>query len=223
MRIENADQFMTAFSVSRETAGRLETYAGLIATWQKAVNLVAPRTLTEVWHRHFADSAQLAALLPERPHALVDIGAGGGFPGLVLAVMLADCGRLSLSAGEGVQITLIESDQRKAAFLREAARQLSLPVNILSTRIENPATQSKLGYVDVVTARAVAPLDKLLALALPVLAQGGITIFPKGREALMEVAAARAAFEFEARLVPSRTEADARIVVVSRLEAIREG
>lgn len=215
--IRDAESFADAFHVKPESIQKLRTYAELLARWQKAVNLVAPATLTEVWHRHFTDSAQLAALIPTDAKRVVDFGSGGGFPALVLAVVLTD------RPGGGPKFTLIESDQRKAAFLREVARTLGLAVEILAARIENPETQLKVGTAEVVTARAFAPLERLFALALPILGPRSLLVLPKGRTAEAEIADARRAFAFDAELVPSRTEPDARIVLVRHLAARTEG
>ena len=128
-RIDSPEAFADFFVVSRETVDRLAIYERLLRQWQKAVNLVAPSTLGEIWHRHFADSAQLAALVPPTAKNLADLGSGAGFPGLVLAIMLAD--------RAGFRVRLIESGQRKAAFLAEVSRQVGVPVDILPTRIES--------------------------------------------------------------------------------------
>ena len=150
--IRTPDDFAAAFHVSRETIGRLETYERLLRQWQKAVNLVAPASLDAVWHRHFADSAQLLRLAPAEALHWIDLGSGAGFPGLVIAILLADRRRSPSppQAGRGDQatatVTLIESDTRKAAFLREVARQTAIPagvaVDILSIRAESVRIQS---------------------------------------------------------------------------------
>lgn len=206
--------FAARFGDSRETLAKLETYETLLRQWQKAVNLVAPNTLDDVWHRHFADSAQLYALAPPAANLWTDLGSGAGFPGMVLAIMLA--GR------PAARMTLIESDQRKAAFLREIARRTGTTVDILSIRIENLPTHAKRCQAEVVTARALAPLARLLQLAYPLFASSTIGIFPKGREAAREVSEAKAAWDFEYELTPSVTDAEARIVVVRGLKAKTE-
>lgn len=141
---------------------------------------------------------------------MVDLGSGGGFPGLVLAIMLADRPQL--------QVTLVESDTRKAAFLRDVARQTGLAVDILSIRIENHETQSKLGRADVVSARALAPLERLLGLAAPLFSTETVGLFPKGQDAADEVADARRRWQFECLMVPSLTDARSSVVVVRRFE-----
>lgn len=182
-------------------------YEKLLQHWQKTINLVAPATLPQVWHRHFADSAQLVALAPPEPKTWVDLGSGAGFPGLVVAILLAESGKS--------QVTLVESDSRKAAFLREAARQVAVPVDILAVRIEAAATRFILRHVDVVSARALAPLVRLVGLAQPFLGPGTVCLFPKGREAARELQAAEKEWEFVSELVQSRTQPDARIVRLS--------
>jgi 16S rRNA (guanine527-N7)-methyltransferase len=220
--------FAAAFGVSRETVARLETYEALLRQWQKAVNLVAERTLAAVWQRHFADSAQLVALAPAA-RTWLDLGSGAGFPGLVVAILLAEapwaraaapCPAESARAEppQSGRVTLIESDSRKAAFLGAVARRTGITVDILSTRIETYATQSRVAPPDVVTARALAPLDKLLNLAAPFLSPRTIGLFPKGREAAKEIEAARKVWTFTSELISSSTEAEAHIVRVSTLK-----
>ncbi len=137
--IIDAQSFSAHFGVSRETLDRLEVYAEALIRWQKAINLVAPATLPHLWHRHFADSAQLADLVPTAARSLVDLGSGAGFPGLVLALMLGASEKKAPEVGaQGLtRVILVESDSRKAAFLRDVARLTGTAVEILSTRIEN--------------------------------------------------------------------------------------
>jgi 16S rRNA (guanine527-N7)-methyltransferase len=207
--IANGQQFAAATQVSRETLARLNQYESLLRLWQGNINLVASATLPDLWHRHFYDSAQLLPLLPPGGGHLVDLGSGGGFPGLVLAILLAE--------RPGWRVTLVESDSRKGAFLREVARQTGVAVEIQSARIENPETQSKLGSADVVTARALAPLNRLFGLAEPIFASHSVGLFLKGQNAKAEVEAARAEWVFDASLVPSSTAADASVVVLRAL------
>jgi 16S rRNA (guanine527-N7)-methyltransferase len=229
LSIQGPDDFAAAFDVSRETVARLETYAALLRQWQSAVNLVALSTLDAVWQRHFADSAQLLCLAPGA-RSWLDLGSGAGFPGLVIAILVAEAtGARSpqqppgdTPVGAGSRVTLIESDGRKGAFLRAVARELGVAVDILSTRIESGATQSRVEPPDVVTARALAPLDKLLILAAPFWSPRTIGLFLKGREAATEVEAALKAWTFACELIPSSTEAGAHIVRVSTLKPNRK-
>ena len=238
-RIVDGADFAAAFPVSRETLARLAIYEGLLRRWQSAVNLVAPSTLDAVWQRHFADSAQLVALAPSAC-TWVDLGSGAGFPGLVVAILLAGERRrhrdpipceprpgAQRNAATSPRVTLIESNARKCAFLREVVRTTqiaaSLSVDILSTRIETATTQASLQPPDVVSARAVAPLDKLFGLAAPLFASSTVGLFLKGRDAAAELQAAEKLWDFQSELVPSRTERDARIVVVRKLKRKNEG
>ncbi len=224
-KISDSAQFAAATQVSRETLVRLNQYESLLKVWQPRINLVANATLADVWNRHFYDSAQLVPQLPGGGGKLVDLGSGGGFPGLVLAILLAESGNLgaegglmaSQSGAGAWAVTLVESDSRKAAFLREVARQAGVAVEILSIRIENPETQAKLSKADVVTARALAPLSRLLHLAFPLFGSQTVGLFLKGQNAQAEVEAARAEWVFDASLLPSVTAADASIVVVRGL------
>ncbi|MGE5503628.1 MAG: 16S rRNA (guanine(527)-N(7))-methyltransferase RsmG [Actinomycetota bacterium] len=183
------EEFRTSTGVSRETLERLQAYAELLAKWQPRINLVGPDTLPDLWRRHFLDSAQLSGLVGE-VRRVVDIGSGAGFPGLVLAVMGAP------------DVHLIESDARKCAFLREAARVAATPVTIHNKRIEQVPP---LG-ADLVTARALAPLPRLLEWAAPHLGQGGRCLFLKGRGSEDELTAATKDWNIAVERVPSITD-----------------
>ena len=222
--IKGPEDFAAAFDMSTETIARLTTYETLLRQWQKAVNLVAPGTLDDIWHRHFADSAQIVPLAPVEAHSWIDLGSGGGFPGLVCAIMLAD--RISPSPrlrGEGPHFTLIESDTRKAAFLREVARSVGplpgITVEILSKRAESVTSEVNLPLLPrVICARALAPLDRLFALALPLSPPGTTGVWCKGKEVERELEAARRNWNFDVTLVPSVTDRDGRIAVTTNLE-----
>ena len=238
--ISGPEHFAAAFDVSRETLARLETYEGLLRQWQKAVNLVAPATLDDVWHRHFADSAQLLHLAPQGAHHWIDLGSGGGFPGLVIAILLADPHARAASgtpnplpeSGERGQVvgpapvtsrvTLIESDARKAAFLREVARHTAIAagvaVDILSTRAESARIKVNGSLPRVICARALAPLDRLLELAAPLSPPGTTGLYLKGKTVAQELRAAEKMWNFDVELVPSVTDRDGRIAVITRLE-----
>lgn len=221
LRIAGPDDFAAAFNVSPAAIDRLRIYADTLALWQKKINLVSPATLGETWHRHFADSAQLLDLAPEAAESWIDLGSGAGFPGLVVAILLAD--RLTPRP----RLALIESDQRKAAFLGEVVRKTDLatvmPVDILCTRIETAATRGMIESADIVSARALAPLEKLIELALPLMKPSGVGLFLKGRGVEAELAGARRSFEFSCELVPSRTEPEAGIVVMRAPSVRSEG
>jgi 16S rRNA (guanine527-N7)-methyltransferase len=174
--------------VSRETIEKLLTYQALIEKWNPAINLVARSTIGALWDRHFSDSAQLYRLAPATSTAWADLGSGGGFPGLIVAI---------LAAGEGrhLDMTLVESDQRKSVFLQAAARAVDVPVKVLAKRAEALPPMA----VDVLTARALAPLEKLLTFAERHLAPEGCALFPKGanHEAELREALEKAQFSYE--------------------------
>jgi 16S rRNA (guanine527-N7)-methyltransferase len=240
--IRKAQDFAANFDVSRETLARLEVYGRLLRQWQKAVNLVAPSTLDDVWHRHFADSAQLLPLAAPGACTWIDLGSGAGFPGLVIAILWADRVPLALGdspppGGEGTmkapdvdaragkpprRVVLIESNARKCAFLREVVRQTGIAggigVDILSTRIETAATQASLPQPDVVSARALAPLERLLALSAPLFAPTTVGLFMKGREAAAEVEVAKKTWNFNVELIQSQTEPEGQSVLIRQLQ-----
>ncbi|MGD9785535.1 MAG: 16S rRNA (guanine(527)-N(7))-methyltransferase RsmG [Hyphomicrobiaceae bacterium] len=215
--ISGPAEFQAIFGVSRETLDRLTNYADMLARWQKTINLVAPSTLGDVWHRHFADSAQLIGHIPEGAETVWDLGSGAGFPGLVLAVLGLEPGR-----GRTMRVRLIESDQRKAAFLREVARTVGIAVDIDSARIETISTQGKVAKVDVITSRALAPLRRLLELSRPVFGATTTGLFLKGRDVASEVEEARRSWDFTLSLEPSLTEPQARIAVVRNARPVTE-
>ncbi|MEZ5855675.1 MAG: 16S rRNA (guanine(527)-N(7))-methyltransferase RsmG [Hyphomicrobiaceae bacterium] len=219
--IRSAAEFASDFGVTPETIARLEVYAATLRHWQARINLVAPSTLDDAWHRHFADSAQIASLAPATASSWVDLGSGAGFPGLVCAILRA--GR----AAPRPRFTLVESDQRKCAFLREVVRQTSLatliPVDILCARIEESATRAKLTSADVISARALAPLPRLLELAAPLLGNATTALFMKGRGAEDEVAEAQRSWQFEYDVLASRTEQQARIIRIHGSAVRAEG
>lgn len=187
--------------VSRETVSRLDAYAGLLTAWQVRINLVARSTLPHLWTRHFLDSAQLWPLIGDRTGTLVDLGSGAGFPGLVLAAM-----------GHPA-VTLIESDARKCAFLRQVAADLSLPVTILIQRIETVAA----GSAATVTARALAPLPRLLPLAARLAGPDTLCLFLKGRQAAAEIVAVEGRWRADITVIPSMTDDEGAIVRLAGL------
>ncbi|MBL3559213.1 16S rRNA (guanine(527)-N(7))-methyltransferase RsmG [Rhodovulum sulfidophilum] len=188
--------------VSRETSERLARYAALLRKWNPAINLVSRATLDELETRHFADSAQLFDLAPAEARHWVDLGSGGGFPGLVIAI-------ISEEYAPDLQVTLIESDQRKATFLRTVIRELGLKrVEVIDARIEAADPQE----ADVLSARALAPLDRLLGFAERHLAPGGISLFPKGARYADEVNRALASWRFEVQNHLSKTDPQAVVL-----------
>ncbi len=205
MKIEHAADFARAFSVSHETVEKLELYERLLLQWQKAVNLVAPTTIPQVWQRHFADSAQLIALAP-KAKIWVDLGSGGGFPGLAIAIMIAN--------QKECFVHLVESNSRKCAFLSEVARRTGAPARVHNMRIADAASSGAVPVADVVTARALAPLDALLELALPFFGNASAGLFLKGREAGVEVADAKKRWTFALKVHPSISDAQGQILEI---------
>lgn len=204
------DAFRKATGVSRETLMRLERYADLLIRWTRAVNLVSRDTLHDLWRRHMLDSAQLLPYLPriteDRRRVVLDLGSGAGFPGMVLSV---------LGAGD---VHLVESDQRKVLFLREVAREVGSDAHIHGVRVD----QLPRFPVDVVTARAFAPLDKLLdeasAFLDPAEAANGEApargLFLKGRRVEEELTAAQKAWQMKVKKVPSRSDPSGTILLI---------
>ncbi|MFG1221989.1 16S rRNA (guanine(527)-N(7))-methyltransferase RsmG [Xanthobacter wiegelii] len=192
-------------AVSRETFRRLGLIVELLRKWQKTINLVAPATLSEVWSRHIADSLQLINHVAADSARWADLGSGGGFPGLVVAA--------ALSERPGADVHLVESDTRKSAFLREVARVAELPVTVHAHRIEQVAQMLAPG-TEVVSARALAPLPKLLELAEPFLTAGALGVFPKGRDAERELTEARKGWTLDCDLRASVSDREARVLLV---------
>lgn len=192
--------------VSRETRARLDGYAALLRKWNPSINLVSRQSLADAEQRHFADSAQLWGLAPGPVAHWADLGSGGGFPGLVIAILAAEF-------RPDMRVTLVESDQRKAAFLAAAARGAGVAARVCAERIES--TQA-LG-ADVISARALAPLPRLLDLALPHLAPGGRLLLSKGAQHATEVQEALAKHRFDVQNIPSITEPGAVILNIGGL------
>src|SRR5262249_27265354 len=192
--------------VSRETAARLDALVGLVLQWQEKTNLIGASTVANIWTRHVADSLQLLSLAAEA-RTWMDLGSGGGFPGLVIGCALTS----------GCTIHLVESNKKKAAFLRQAVRDLSIPAIVHAVRIED-FVGSFDESVDVVTARALAPLEQLLEYAAPLWKRGTFGLFPKGQDVEAELTRAAKRWMIRAELVPSKTSPEGRIVVVHRAE-----
>lgn len=190
----------------------LQTFVALVEKWTPRINLIARSTVAEIWRRHIADAVQIFPLVPTQARLWADFGSGGGFPGLVLAI-------LTRQFAPGSQHVLVESDQRKATFLREVIRQTGVSASVRDQRIETvPPLRA-----DVVTARALAPLDSLLALIAPHMASDGCAVLPKGAAADSEVAAARVGWSFDLVASPSLIEPEARILRISALRRMSEG
>jgi 16S rRNA (guanine527-N7)-methyltransferase len=199
--------------VSRETMERLDRFVALLLQWQQTTNLIASSTVPHLWTRHVADSLQLLdftrADLAFEARLWVDLGSGGGFPGLVLACALA--GR------PGVAVHLVESNAKKAAFLREAVRVTGAPAVVHAMRIEK-FTESFAGRADVITARALAPLKLLLDQCFGLWTEGTQAMLHKGQDVDAELTEASRYWNMEPTLVPSRTDPKGRIVIIRVLQ-----
>ena len=196
---------LAGLAVSRETEARLHAFGDLLRKWNARINLVAPGTIASMWDRHIIDSAQVFALAPMAGQ-WVDLGSGGGLPGLVCAILAQD-------SQPTCRFTLIESDQRKAAFLLTAATQLGLNVQVLPKRAEQAQPQG----ADVVTARALAALPVLFPYVERHLHKGGVALLPKGKNYAEELEAARREWQFDVVSHPSQTDPAARILEVRNL------
>ncbi len=206
------DAFAAATGADPRVMADLVAYRDLIATWNARINLVGPSALANFWLRHAFDSAQLFAL---EPHAKVwaDLGAGAGFPGLVLAILLKET--------PGAEVHLVESMAKRCVFLREVATTLNLPVQVHNRRAEDV----RISGVEVVTARACAPLAKLLGFAAPLLqnkrADQTIGLFLKGENAETELTEARQVWDFQLERQPSRSDPSGKILRIERLRRVR--
>jgi 16S rRNA (guanine527-N7)-methyltransferase len=194
--------------VSRETAERLDRFVALLVQWQARINLIATSTRATLWTRHIADSLQLIALAPGA-RTWADLGSGGGFPGLVIGCALAGI--------PGARVHLVESNAKKAAFLREAVRITGAAAAIHAVRIAD-FVKTPPSPIEIVTARALAPLAELVAAAYPLLKSGAEGIFPKGQDIGAELTEAAKCWSIQVSLAPSRTDPKARIVVVKSIE-----
>jgi len=196
--------------VSRETEDRLQVYVELLLHWHRRIDLIAPSTIPTLWTRHIADSLQLLRFAAGAGD-WVDIGSGAGLPGLVVAI----------AAPKALEVWLVEPNQKRCAFLREAARETGANARIIPMKLEQ-ASRLLPSAPDIVSARAVAPLRALLGLAAPLLKTGGLGVFPKGQDVESELTEASKYWRFKATLTASLTEPKARIVTVSNLSPLSD-
>jgi 16S rRNA (guanine527-N7)-methyltransferase len=201
------NSFESVFNVSRETIERLGRYEALLLKWNKKINLVSKATVAQIWHRHFADSAQLWSISPADCKVWLDFGSGAGFPGLVCAILAKDC-------NSSLKIILVESDQRKAAFLMVVARELGLNVDVVSDRIEQIAEVR----ADVISARAVAALPDLLDYAAPHRQQSTVLLFPKGNSYESELTTAQKYWHMDVNIIKSLTDSGSVILKIKDIK-----
>ena len=194
--------------VSRETSEKLETYAALLAKWNKAINLVAPATLPDLWSRHFLDSAQVLEHGPSTGTWL-DIGTGGGFPGLVCAILAAD-------SAPDLVFEFVESDQRKCTFLSTVLRETGTNATIHATRVEIISPRN----ASAVSARALAPLTQLLDYAERHLAPDGIALFLKGAQHDAEIAKALEMWSFDVQKHTSETDPAGALLTIGNITRV---
>jgi len=195
--------------VSRETSHKLDIYDRELRKWQRVLNLVSPASLSHVWRRHIEDCLQLVHLHPDA-QAWIDLGSGAGLPGLIIA-----------ARDVAPAVLLIESDRRKCAFLRSTAAAMGVAVSVREDRIEAAVPTLAVQEQTVVTARALAPLHRLLLYAQPLLLQGAVGLFPKGRTYSSELTLARESWRFDAEVIPSRTHPDGRVIRITRFQGSR--
>jgi 16S rRNA (guanine527-N7)-methyltransferase len=202
-----ASRIFDRFDVSRESRPKLELYVELLLTWQKRINLIGPATAGVVWERHILDSLQLLPLLPKGTRIIAELGSGAGIPGLVVAIA-AD-----------LEAHLYESNGKKAAFLREAARKTGTRAHVHMVRLETLRTEQALPTVDCVLARALAPLPLLLDYAEPFLARGAVGLFHKGQDIDAELTEATKYWKLN--ITKHASLCDSRGVILQVHEAIR--
>lgn len=190
--------------VSRETFLKLETYAATLLKWNQSIRLIADSTESPIWSRHILDAIQTLNHLPKDIESVADMGAGGGLPGLPIAAALPD-----------VKLTLIESDQRKSVFMEVAAREMGLKnVTVIAQRLESLKPQP----VDVVMARALAPLKNLIAFSDPLRHKDSMLLFHKGRNHSQEMDEAKAHYQFDFRILPSQVADDSVLIELKNIE-----
>ncbi|MDA7423404.1 16S rRNA (guanine(527)-N(7))-methyltransferase RsmG [Thalassococcus lentus] len=192
--------------VSRETKEKLRHFLNLLKKWNPKINLVAKSTINEAWDRHIEDSIQVFDCRPDAYGGWVDLGSGGGFPGLVVAI-------LSQEFYPNSSVTMIESDVRKATFLRTVLRETDTAGTVLAERIESATPQN----AEVVSARALAPLDHLLGYCAPHIAEGGVALLPKGASWKKELDQALQTWRFDWEITTSKTQADAVVMKIRNI------
>ncbi len=196
-------------NVSRETYDRLRLYEALLLKWNSAINLVSRHSLAEVWQRHFVDSAQLLKFLPIGCSSWADLGSGGGFPGLVVAILAAE-------VSPTTTFTLVESDQRKATFLRQVCRETGIGATVLTDRIEQTPPLN----AAVVSARALAPLSLLCQYAARHGAVGSLAVFQKGATFEDELTEARRNWLFDCEPHQSQTDTSAIVLAIRNIRPV---
>jgi 16S rRNA (guanine527-N7)-methyltransferase len=203
------EEFLLNFNVSRESRLRLETYVQLLLTWQAKINLIGPSTVDDIWRRHIADGLQLRSLMEGGTRIVADLGSGAGVPGLVLAL------------GYGLRTHLYESNGKKVAFLREVIRQTKIDATVHQVRLETLEQHLPEALPHYVTARALAPLAKLLLLSEPLLSRGATGLFHKGQDVDSELTEATKIWKIGALVRhPSLTDSKGTILEVKEISRV---
>jgi len=210
---ENASpaEIAKLFNVSRESLEKLQVYADLLTKWQKRINLVGPQEVSRIWSRHIADALQVIEYIPDEVNCAVDLGTGAGIPGVIVAVALEQ---------RGFHVHLVESNGKKAAFLREAVRRLEISADVHCERIESLYDRKWLDDVDMVFARALAPLPKLLDLAVPFVKKNGKMLFLKGLDVDSELTETTKCWSISYQKHPSRTHAGGCILNIKDFQRV---
>ena len=207
------DDVVRLTSVSHETLGRIRRYLALLDAWRERINLIGPGEGRHLWRRHVLDSAQLLKEISPDVKSVADLGSGAGFPGLILACALAE--------REGASVALVEKSPRKSQFLEAASREIGLPARVVNLRIEEGAPEAPKERYDLITARALAPLPKLLGFAASWLKPSGKALLMKGRDTAAELAEARETWDFDITQRESLSSPEGRVLSVSSLRPRR--
>jgi 16S rRNA (guanine527-N7)-methyltransferase len=204
----NRIEVLSSLGVSRETSAMLDAYVDLLSKWQRSINLVSPKSMEDLWRRHILDCGQLVGLAPRYARNWVDLGAGAGLPGLVVAILLKE-------SGDHSRVTLIEANGKKAAFLKEAIRLTGVRAQVIQGRIED-AVNSGIPC-DIVTARALAPMQELLRLSSTLFMNGAQGYFLKGQDVEAELTDSAKSWKMQVQLLRSLSDPNGRIVHVTAL------
>ena len=197
------------FGVSRESLERLVILEKLLLTWQAHINLISPATIPDLWNRHIIDSLQILPLIPTNTKAIADLGSGGGFPGLVLAAV------------QDAEVHFYESNAKKTAFLQEALRHMKIKGSVHRQRLESRQVPPNMPDVQIITARAFAPLPLLLGLAEPFMRGGATALFHKGQECHNEISEAAKTWKISARKHSSVTDSQSVILEIKEIAYVK--
>lgn len=209
MNLNTQEGVAREFNVSRETMADLEAFVALTLKWNPRINLIGNSTVPSIWSRHIADSLQLLHSVQMPPKSWIDIGSGGGYPGMIIAIALK-------YVSPACKVTLIDSDKRKTIFLKTVNRELSLNVDVICDRIQNVVTPPS----NIVSARALAPLTELLKLAHPLLTKTGQCLFQKGSDVDSELTTAAQSWNMTVERIPSVTDSNGVILKIGELERV---